>query len=189
MLNDMVIRAPIAGQLATNDLQLGQNIVPGERIGQIDILDRFKVRVRIDELYLPRIEPGLKGTFDFSGKTYELVLTKIYPNITEGRFEVDMEFVGNAPEGLKRGQSPRIRIELGSPAMATLLPVGGFYSSTGGNWVFVMNESGDKAYRKNIRIGRKNSEAYEVLDGLQPGERVITSSYDTFGDNEVLLLK
>ncbi len=189
ILDNLVIRAPIDGQLGTPDLELGQNVVPGERVGQVDVLDNFKVRVRIDELYLPRIEKGLLGKFDYTGKTYTLKITKIFPNITEGRFEVDMEFVGETPQGIKRGYSPRIKIELGSPLEATLLPVGGFYSSTGGNWVYVIDESGSKAVRKNIRIGRKNTDYFEVLEGLGEGERVITSSYDNFGDNEVLVLK
>jgi len=189
ILDNLVIRAPIDGQLGTPDLELGQNVVPGERVGQVDVLDNFKVRVRIDELYLPRIEKGLLGKFDYTGKTYTLKITKIFPNITEGRFEVDMEFVGETPQGIKRGYSPRIKIELGSPLEATLLSVGGFYSSTGGNWVYVLDESGNKAVRKNIRIGRKNTDYFEVLEGLSEGDRVITSSYDNFGDNEVLVLQ
>ncbi|MDW7691479.1 HlyD family efflux transporter periplasmic adaptor subunit [Flammeovirgaceae bacterium SG7u.111] len=189
ILDNLVIRAPTAGQLSTPDLEIGQGIIPGERIGQIDVMDNFKVRVRIDELYLPRIEKGLIGTFDFSGRTYEMKITKIYPNITEGRFEVDMEFVGEAPAGMKRGLSPRVKIQLGSPVKATLVPVGGFYSSTGGNWVYVVNDAGDKASRRNIRIGRRNTEYFEVLEGLEPGEKVVTSSYDNFGDNEVLVLQ
>jgi len=189
ILDNLVIRAPTEGQLATPDLELGQNVVPGERIGQVDVLDNFKVRVRIDELYLPRIEKELLGKFDYTGKTYTLKITKIFPTITEGRFEVDMEFVGETPQGIKRGYSPRIKIELGSPLDATLLAVGGFYSSTGGNWVYVIDESGSKAVKKNIRIGRKNTDYFEVLDGLNEGDRVITSSYDNFGDNEVLVLK
>ncbi len=189
ILDNLVIRAPKEGQLSTPDLELGQNVVPGERVGQVDVLDNFKVRVRIDELYLPRIEKGLLGKFDYTGKTYTLKITKIFPTITEGRFEVDMEFVGETPAGIKRGYSPRIKIELGSPLDATLLAVGGFYSSTGGNWVYVIDESGSKAVKKNIRIGRKNTDYFEVLEGLDEGDRVITSSYDNFGDNEVLVLK
>ncbi|UZR94654.1 efflux RND transporter periplasmic adaptor subunit [Chondrinema litorale] len=189
ILDNLIIRAPIDGQLATPDLELGQNVSQGERVGQVDVLDNFKVRVSIDELYLPRIEKGLIGRFDYTGKTYTLKITKIFPNIEEGRFQVDMEFVGETPQGIKRGYSPRIKIDLGNPAQATLLPVGGFYSSTGGNWVYVVDESGSKAVKKNIRIGRKNTDYFEILDGLQEGERVITSSYDNFGDNEVLVLK
>jgi HlyD family secretion protein len=189
ILENLVIRAPINGQLATPDLEIGQSINPGERIGQIDVLDSFKVRVRIDELYLPRTERGLKGTFTLAGNEYELVITKIYPTITDGRFEVDMEFTGEQPEGIKRGQSVRIRLELGNSEQALLLPVGGFYKDTGGNWVYVIEGDGSRAVRKDIRLGRKNPEFFEVSSGLEPGDRVITSSYDHFGDNEVLLLK
>lgn len=189
ILENLQIKSPIKGQLATPDLEIGQSINPGERIGWVDVLDSFKVRVRIDELYLPRTEPGLKGTFTLAQKDYELVITKIYPTITEGRFEVDMEFTGEQPEGIKRGQSVRIRLELGNSAQALLLPVGGFYKDTGGNWVYVLEDDGARAVRKEIRLGRKNPEYFEVTDGLKPGDQVITSSYDHFGDNEVLLLK
>lgn len=189
ILENLQIKSPINGQLATPDLEIGQSINPGERIGWVDVLDSFKVRVRIDELYLPRTEPGLKGTFTLAQKDYELVITKIYPTITEGRFEVDMEFTGEQPEGIKRGQSVRIRLELGNSAQALLLPVGGFYKDTGGNWVYVLEDDGARAVRKDIRLGRKNPEYFEVTDGLKPGDQVITSSYDHFGDNEVLLLK
>ncbi|WP_020533486.1 efflux RND transporter periplasmic adaptor subunit [Flexithrix dorotheae] len=189
ILDNLIIRAPIAGQLATPDLELGQGVVQGERIGQVDVMDNYKVRVRIDELYLPRIEKGLIGKFDYTGKTYQMKITKIFPTISEGRFEVDMEFLDGAPAGIKRGYSPRIQIELGSPLEATLLAVGGFYSSTGGNYVFVVNEDEGKAYKREIQIGRKNTNYFEVTSGLQEGEKVITSSYDNFGENEVLVLK
>jgi HlyD family secretion protein len=189
ILENLIIRAPIDGQLATPDLELGQSIVSGDRIGQIDVLDSFKVRVRIDELYLPRTEKGLFGTFNFDREQYELVITKIYPTIAEGRFEVDMEFTGEQAPGIKRGQSVRIRLQLGNSAEALLLPVGGFYKDTGGNWVYVVEENGAQAVRRDIRLGRKNPEYFEVTSGLKEGDRVITSSYDHFGDNEVLLLK
>jgi HlyD family secretion protein len=189
ILENLQIKAPINGQLATPDLEIGQSINPGERIGWIDVLDSFKVRVRIDELYLPRTEPGLKGSFTLAQQDYEMVITKIYPTITEGRFEVDMEFTGEQPDGIKRGQSVRIRLELGNSAQALLLPVGGFYKDTGGNWVYVLEDGGARAVKKEIRLGRKNPEYFEITDGLEPGDRVITSSYDHFGDNEVLLLK
>jgi len=188
ILDNLVIRAPIIGQLATPDHQIGQAIVRGQSIGQIDVLGSYKVRVRIDELYLPRVDIGLKGTFTQSKESYELVLTKIYPTITEGRFEVDMEFTNDQPESIKRGLSVRIRLELGNSAEALLLPMGGFYKDSGGNWVFVIDKSGNRAVRKDIRLGRKNSEFFEVMGGLEPGQKVITSSYDHFGDNEVLLL-
>ncbi|MCK5468550.1 MAG: HlyD family efflux transporter periplasmic adaptor subunit, partial [Cyclobacteriaceae bacterium] len=188
ILDNLVVRAPIDGQLATPDHELGQSIVRGERIGQTDVLGFYKIRVRIDELYLPRIDIGLNGSFSQSRKSFGLVITKIYPTITEGRFEVDMEFTGDQPESLKRGLSVRIRLELGNSAQALLLPMGGFYKDSGGNWVFLVDKSGNRAVKKDIRLGRKNSEFFEVMGGLEAGQKVITSSYDHFGDNEVLLL-
>ncbi len=189
LLNNLVVRSPINGQLATPDLELGQSISRGERIGQIDVMGSYKVRVRIDELYLPRVDIGLKGSFPQSGKNYQLIITKIFPTISGGRFEVDMEFTGDQPGSIKRGLSVRIRLELGNSAQALLLPMGGFYKDSGGNWVFLVDESGNRAVKKDIRLGRKNSEFFEVMEGLETGQKVITSSYDHFGDNEVLLLK
>lgn len=189
ILNNLVITAPIAGQLATpQQLEIGQAINPGQRYGQIDILDEFKVRVPIDELYLPRISQGLRGKFTLSGQDYELEISKIYPTITNGRFEVDMVFTGESPSGIRRGQSVRIRLELGQSEQSLLLPTGGFFKDTGGNWVFVLNASGN-AEKRNIRLGRKNPEFYEVLEGLVEGEKVIVSGYENFGNNEVLEMK
>ncbi|EOZ98558.1 putative Co/Zn/Cd efflux system membrane fusion protein [Indibacter alkaliphilus LW1] len=189
ILDNLAVRAPITGQLSTEQLEVGQSISPGQRYGQIDILDKFKVRVQIDELYLPRVYTGLKGTFNFSGSGYELEIGKIYPNVTAGRFEVDMFFTDQVPSGIRRGQTVRIRLELGESEQAVLLPTGGFYKDTGGNWVFVVNQSTGKAERRNIRLGRKNPEFYEVIEGLQAGEKVIVSGYENFGKNEVLNLK
>jgi len=188
ILNNLVIKAPIAGQLAMEQIEVGQAINSGERYGQIDVLDEFKVRVPIDELYLPRIGQGLRGKFTLSGVDHELEIMKIYPTITNGRFEVDMKFTGESPKGIRRGQSVRIRLELGDSEQSLLLPTGGFFKDTGGNWVFVLNSTGN-AEKRNIRLGRKNPEYYEVLDGLVEGERVIVSGYENFGDNEVLELK
>ena len=143
----------------------------------------------MDELYLPRINVDQAASYENqAGELYKLNVTKVYPTISEGNFEVDMEFKDATPEGIKRGQSLRIRIELGNPGRALLLPTGGFFQSTGGNWVFIVEDSGEKAVRHHIRLGRKNSENYEILEGLKPGDRVITSSYDNFGDNEILVL-
>jgi HlyD family secretion protein len=188
ILDNLIVRSPIHGQFsAMQQLDIGQSVIPGQRIGQVDIMGSYKVRVQIDELYLPRIETGLNATTSFAGKDYQMVITYIYPNITGGRFDVDMEFVGEAPEGIKRGQSLRMRIELGQSSEQVLLPVGGFYKDTGGNWVFVVDESGKKAEKRPIRLGRKNTEYFEVMDGLKPGDRVIISSYENFGNNEVLV--
>ncbi|MTI88456.1 MAG: HlyD family efflux transporter periplasmic adaptor subunit [Balneolaceae bacterium] len=188
MLDRLVVKAPISGQLSTIELNQGQSISNSERIGQVDILDDYKVRVGIDEYHLSRITTGLKGSFSFAGNTHNLTITKVYPVINEGQFEVDMEFIGEAPDGLRRGQTLRIRLELGESSDAILLSRGGFYQTTGGNWVFVLNEDGTKAVRRNIRLGRQNPEYFEVVSGLQAGDRVITSGYDTFGNNEVLVL-
>ncbi|MDH5382626.1 MAG: efflux RND transporter periplasmic adaptor subunit [Cyclobacteriaceae bacterium] len=188
ILDNLIIRSPIDGQLSTVQLEEGQNIPPGQRIGQVDVVGSFKVRVPIDELYLPRISTGLGATTNFNNDEFKLRITYIYPNIINGQFQVDMDFIDKTPEGIKRGQSLRMKIELGQSSEEILVPVGGFYKDTGGNWVFVVNEAGDKAVRRQIRIGRKNSEYYEVLEGLEPGEKIITSSYETFGDNEVLIL-
>ncbi|MCA6075186.1 efflux RND transporter periplasmic adaptor subunit [Fulvivirga sedimenti] len=189
ILDNLVIRSPIDGQLSTPQLFEGMAVNPGQRLGQIDKVGAYKVRTPIDELYLPRISKGLKATAPFNRTDYELVITYLYPTITNGRFEVDMEFTGEIPERIRRGQSVRLRIELGQSSEELLLPVGGFYKDSGGNWVFVVNEDETQAERRNIRLGRKNTEFFEVLEGLEPGDKVITSSYDNFGDSEVLILK
>jgi HlyD family secretion protein len=187
ILDNLIIRAPIDGQLSRPQLEVGQAVNQGQRIGQIDVVGSYKVSVQIDELYLPRISQGLHATTSFNNRDYELQITYIYPTIAGGRFQVDMNFVGETPEGIRRGQSLRLRIELGQSSEELLLPVGGFYKDTGGNWVYVLDGE-DKAVKRNIRLGRKNTENFEVLEGLQPGDKVITSSYENFGNNEVLIL-
>ena len=189
ILDNLVVTAPTNGQLTTIEMQPGQSISRSERIGQIDKLDNFKVRVGIDEFHLSRISTGLKGSFPFAGEDHEMVITKVYPVITNGQFEVDMEFVGDAPQGIRRGQRVRIRLELGDASQAVLLERGGFFQTTGGSWVFLLDENESRAVRHSIRLGQQNPEYFEVLEGLEPGDRVIISSYDTFGDNEVLELR
>ncbi len=185
-LDNLVVRAPVAGQLSSIDVEVGSNINRGQNIGQIDDLSGFKMRVGVDEHYISRVFAGLTGSFDFNGKTYQLSISRVYPEVKSGRFEVDMVFPNGAPAGIKRGQSSPIQLELGRAANATLLPVGGFFSDTGGNWVYVLDKSGKRAVKRTITLGRKNPEFYEVLTGLKPGEQVITSSYENFGDNEIL---
>ena len=185
-LDNLVVKAPVSGQLSTIDVEVGSNINRGQNIGQIDDLNGFKMRVGIDEHYISRVFSGLKGSFEFNGKMHELEISRVYPEVKSGRFEVDMIFPKGTPEGIKRGQSSPIQLELGKAAKATLLPVGGFFSDTGGNWVYVVDKSGNRAVKRPITLGRKNPEFYEVLTGLEPGEQVITSSYENFGDNEVL---
>lgn len=188
ILDNLVIKAPINGQLSTPHWEIGQAVTTGQRLGQVDVIGSYKVRVPIDELYLPKISVGLPATTDFAGKTYSLEITYIYPNITNGRFEVDMNFVGETPQGIRRGQSMRMRIELGQPSEELLLPIGGFYKDTGGNWVFILENDG-RAVKREVKLGRKmGSEYFEVLEGLKPGDKVITSSYENFGNNEVLIL-
>lgn len=188
ILDNLVIRAPIDGQLSRPQLDPGQSINPGQRMGWIDVVGSYKVKVPIDELYLPRITTGLHATTTFNNKDYELEIMYIYPGVTNGRFEVDMNFIGATPPGIRRGQSLRLRIELGQSSEELLLPVGGFYKDTGGNWVYVLEDDG-RAVKRDIKLGRKSgAENFEVLEGLEPGDKVITSSYENFGTNEVLLL-
>ncbi len=189
ILDNLIIRAPIDGQLTRPQLDVGQNVNPGQRLGQVDVVGSYKVRVDIDELYLPRIHEGLRATTTFAGKDYALAITYVYPNVTNGRFPVDMQFVNETPEGLRRGLSLRLRIELGQSSEELLLPTGGFFKDTGGNWVYVLEPDGTRAVKRNIRLGRKNTEHYEVLEGLRLGDKVIISSYENFGNNEVLILK
>ena len=159
-------------------------------MGQIDILDGFKVRVPVDEHYIARINTGQKGEFTFDGKNYQITISKMYPEVTDGRFEIDMEFNGLQPEGIRRGQTLHIRLELGNLSTAVLLPQGGFYQKSGGRWVYVVDDPGEFAVKRKINLGRQNPEVFEVLFGLLPGEQVITSSYDNYGDNiDKLVLK
>ena len=187
ILDNLVLRAPIDGQLSTPQLEIGQGVSAGQRLGQVDVMGEYKVRCPIDELYLPRISTGLGSTFKFAGQEYKLKIKYIYPTIANGRFEVDMDFDGEEPVGIRRGQSVRLRIALGNSSEQILLPKGGFYKDTGGNWVFVVDANENKAVKRQIKLGRQNTENFEVLSGLEPGDRVITSSYSHFGDNEVLV--
>ena len=189
ILDNLTLKATRNGQLSTPQLEVGQSVTSGQRLGQIDVMNNYKIRVAIDELYLPRVDVGQSGTFNFSGDSYTVSINKIYPTISNGRFEVDMIFKGESPQGIKRGQTVRIRLELGAAEETLLLPVGGFYKDTGGNWAYVVSESDNQvAYKQEIRLGRKNAEYYEVLEGLEVGDKVVISGYDNYGDNEVLNL-
>ena len=188
ILDNLIIRAPLDGQLSRPQLYAGQNVNPGQRLGQVDVVGSYKVRVPIDELYFPRIMVGQRATTTLSNKDYTLEIIYKYEDINNGRFDVDMTFVGETPKGIVRGQSLRLRIELSQSSEELLLPVGGFYKDTGGNWVYVLDADGTRAVRRDVKLGRKNPENFEVLEGLQPGDKVITSSYENFGNNEVLLL-
>ena len=188
-LESLTIKAPISGHLTSLYAEIGESKMPGNRIGQIDVLDSFKVRVGIDEHYIARIEKDKFGTFDFANRTYLLSIHRIYLEVIDGKFEVDMVFAGKTPDGIRRGQTFHIRLDLSDLTEAILLPVGGFYQKTGGRWIYILDKSGDFAIKKNIRINRSNSEMYEIISGLSPGDRVITSSYDNFGDKDKLILK
>ncbi|MFY0253231.1 efflux RND transporter periplasmic adaptor subunit [Chitinophaga sp. 30R24] len=185
-LNSLIVRAPLSGQLSSIDVEVGSSITAGQNIGQIDDLNGFKLRADIDEHYVSQVFAGLKASFEFDGKTYGMVVTKVYPEVKNGRFQADLNFEKNTPDGIRRGQSSPIRLVLGKSAEAILLPLGGFFSDTGGNWVYVVDKSGNRAVKRNISLGRKNPLYFEVLDGLQPGDQVITSSYSNFGNKDVL---
>ena len=188
-IENLTLRAPIGGQLTSLNAEIGQSKSSGQRLGQIDVLDNFKVRAAIDEFYIARINIGQEGEFDLAGNTFRLVIKKVYPEVRDGRFEVDMEFTGKTPQGIRRGQTLQVRLELGDLSEATLLARGGFYQRTGGQWVYVLDPSGENATKRNIKLGRQNPQVFEVIEGLQPGEQVITSSYDNFGDIDKLILK
>lgn len=186
---NLTIRAPISGHLTSLNAEVGQSKSPGQRLGKIDVLEGFRVRAGIDEHYIARIELERTGEFDFAGNTYRLIVKKIYPEVQEGRFEVDMYFADKEPEGIRRGLTLHIRLELGDVSEAILLPRGGFYQTTGGNWVYVVDKSGSFATKRRIRVNRYNPQVFEVAEGLEPGEQVITSSYESFGNMDRLILK
>ncbi|PKD42743.1 efflux RND transporter periplasmic adaptor subunit [Rhodohalobacter barkolensis] len=189
ILDNLVVTAPISGQLSTMELDPGLSIQQGERIGQIDQLDGFKVRAGIDEFYLARVAAGQSGSFEFAGENYDVVIDRVYPVIQDGQFQVDFQFEDVVPQSLRRGQSVRIRLELGDSGNALLLPRGAFFQQTGGNWVFVMDEDENRALKHAVRLGRSNREYYEVIEGLEPGQNVITSSYDAFEQADVLIFQ
>ena len=189
-LDNLTVRAPVAGQLTMLAAEIGESKGTGARLGQIDMIDGFKVRAAIDEHYIGRVGRGQRGQFDSDDESYSLVIRRVYPEVREGRFEVDLVFEGEAPEGIRRGQTLHIRLELGDLDEAVQVARGGFYQATGGHWAYVLDASGDRATRRSIALGRQNPRVYEVLEGLEPGEQVITSSYETFGeDMDVLVLR
>jgi len=188
-VEDLIVKSPVDGQLTSLDAEVGQTKTPGARIGQIDVLGGFKVRVDVDEHYLSRIFTGLKGTFTFADTLYNLEIQKVYSQIVNGRFQVDMIFKGKVPKGIRRGQTLQILLALSDARTALLLPKGGFYQQTGGNWIFKVNENGTLAYKVDIQLGNQNTDYYEVLNGLQPGDKVVTSSYENYGTMQELVLK
>jgi len=188
-VGDLIVRAPIDGQLTSLDAERGQSKNKGERLGQIDVLSGFKVRADIDEHYISRIITGLYGAFTFANKDYKLVVKKVYTQVTNGRFQVDMEFEGEVPKGIRRGQTLQIRLAFSDEVEAVQVAKGGFYQQTGGNWIFKVSDNGKTAYKVDIQLGRQNPDYYEVLSGLKPGDKVVTSSYENYGDMQELVLK
>ncbi|MCK0177671.1 HlyD family efflux transporter periplasmic adaptor subunit [Flavobacteriaceae bacterium S0862] len=186
---DLIVKAPVDGQLTSLDAEIGQSKNKGERLGQIDVLSGFKVRVDIDEHYISRIYAGQRGSFTFSNKQYFLVIKKVYTQVTNGRFQVDMEFENEVPDGIRRGQTLQIRVALSEEKEALLVAKGGFFQQTGGNWIFKLSDDGSVAYKVDISLGSQNTEFYEVLSGLKPGDKVVTSSYNNYGSIEELVIK
>ncbi|SFB75322.1 HlyD family secretion protein [Zunongwangia mangrovi] len=188
-VEDLVVRAPVDGQLTSLDAEIGQSKSKGERLGQIDVISGYKVRVDVDEHYISRIYAGQQGSFNFDGKKYTLEIKKVYTQVANGRFQVDMTFLEEAPEKIRRGQTLQIRVALSQEKEAVLIPKGGFFQETGGNWIFKLSEDGSIAYKTDIQLGSQNTEYYEVLSGLEPGDQVITSSYSNYEDIQELVLK
>ncbi|HMK04581.1 MAG TPA: HlyD family efflux transporter periplasmic adaptor subunit [Ferruginibacter sp.] len=188
-VGDLIVRAPVDGQLTSLDAEIGQSKNKGERLGQIDVMSGFKVRVDIDEHYISRIFNGLMGEATFAGKTYKLSIKKIFTQVNNGRFQVDMEFNDSVPAGIRRGQTLQIRLALSDEMQALLLPKGGFYQQTGGNWIFKVSESGKMAYKVDIQLGLQSPDYYQVLQGLKAGDKVVTSSYENYGNMQELVLK
>lgn len=188
-LDNLVIRAPIDGQLSGLTLEIGELVSTGENIATIDKLDRYKIQVRVDEFYISRIFLNQLGSFEFAGETYALKINKIYPEVNNGAFLVDMVFTEETPEGLKRGQSVSVKLELSAEKNSALLARGGFYQSTGGSWAYVLSPDGSKAIKRNIRLGNQNPNYYEVLEGLETGDVVIVSTYENYGDKDELVME
>ena len=185
--SNLIVKAPIDGELGLLDVVLGQSIASGTKIGQINSVGLYKVEAQIDEHYIDRVIAGLEATFERQGETYSTVIRKVYPEVRDGKFKADFKFGGEQPENIRSGQTYYLNLQLGQPEEAVIIPRGTFYQKTGGKWIYVVNKDGNKAVKREIRIGRQNPQYYEVLEGLEPGERVITSGYDTYGDSDVLV--
>ena len=185
--SNLVIKAPIDGELGLLDVVLGQSIASGTRIGQINSGGTYKVEAQIDEHYIDRVVEGLEATFERQGETFSTIIRKVYPEVRDGKFKADFKFDGEQPDNIRSGQTYYLNLQLGQPEEAVIIPRGTFYQKTGGKWIYVVNKDGNKAVKREIRIGRQNPQYYEVLEGLEPGEKVITSGYDTYGDSDVLV--
>ncbi len=185
--SNLVVKAPIDGELGLLDVALGQSIASGTRIGQINSVGVYKVEAQIDEHYIDRVVAGLSATFERQGETYSTLIRKVYPEVRDGKFKADFKFDGEQPDNIRAGQTYYLNLQLGQPEEGIIIPRGTFYQKTGGKWIYVVNKEGNKAVKREIRIGRQNPQYYEVLEGLEPGEMVITSAYDTYGDSDVLV--
>ena len=185
--SNLIVKAPIDGELGLLDVVLGQSIASGTKIGQINSVGTYKVEAQIDEHYIDRVVDGLEATFERQGETYSTVIRKVYPEVRDGKFKADFKFSGEQPDNIRSGQTYYLNLQLGQPEEAVIIPRGTFYQKTGGKWIYVVNKDGTKAVKREIRIGRQNPQYYEVLEGLEPGEKVITSGYDTYGDSDVLV--
>lgn len=185
--SNLIVKASIDGELGLLDVVLGQSIAAGTKIGQINSVGLYKVEAQIDEHYIDRVVAGLEATFERQGETYSTVIRKVYPEVRDGKFKADFKFDGEQPDNIRSGQTYYLNLQLGQPEETVIIPRGTFYQKTGGKWIYVVNKEGTKAIKREIRIGRQNPQYYEVLEGLEPGERVITSGYDTYGDSDVLV--
>lgn len=185
---NLSVKAPISGELGLLDVELGQSVAAGAKIGQINNLDSYKIEAQIDEHYIDRVAPGLEATFERQSEKYSSVIRKVYPEVRDGKFKADFRFEGQQPENIRTGQTYYLNLQLGQSAEAILIPRGSFYQNTGGKWVYVLNADGTKATKRSVRIGRQNPQYYEVLEGLAPGDKVIISSYDALGDKDELLI-
>lgn len=185
----LILTAPIDGELGLLDVVLGQSVSSGMKIGQINNLSSYKIEAQIDEHYIDRVMPGLEAQFERQDESYQAVIRKVYPEVRDSKFKADFKFDGTLPENIRTGQTYSLNLQLGQPEEAVMIPRGTFYQKTGGRWIYVVTEDGSKAYKREIRIGRQNPQYYEVLEGLEPGEEVITSGYDNLGDNDCLILK
>ena len=188
-VDNLKVKAPIDGEVGMLDIVLGQSVGQGTAIGQVNDLSAYKVTAQIDEHYIDRVTMGLTASFERQETRFEMLLRKVYPEVREGQFKADFVFTGDIPENIRSGQTYYLNLQLGQPTESIFIPRGSFYQSTGGSWIYVVDASGEKARRRQIRIGRQNPQYYEVVEGLDAGERVITSSYDNFGDHDVLILK
>ena len=185
--SNLIVKAPIDGELGLLDVVLGQSIASGTKIGQINSVGTYKVEAQIDEHYIDRVVEGLEATFERQGETYSTLIRKVYPEVRDGKFKADFKFDGVQPDNIRSGQTYYLNLQLGQPEEAVIIPRGTFYQKTGGKWIYVVSKDGSKAVKREIRIGRQNPQYYEVLEGLEPGEKVITSGYDNYGDSDVLV--